>query len=124
MRIVLQPLEHDAPLVIDPDRVKLLQVAMQLFQSIRGRDSDGHHRGEARWLLRGSDADSEVSSMAFRNPNSAFARYHSDGAREIIWERSRGRTAYDRFEMRSGIAIERRDLFGQRRNGRVPSYTS
>ena len=34
--------------------------------------------------------------------------HHYDGAREIITERSRGRTAYGRFEMRSGISIERR----------------
>jgi len=30
------------------------------------------------------------------------------GAREIITERSRGRTAYGSFKMRSGIGIERR----------------
>jgi len=36
--------------------------------------------------------------------------HHYDGAREIITERPRGMTAHGRFEMRSVIGIERRNL--------------
>jgi hypothetical protein len=48
--------------------------------------------------------------MAFRNPNSAFGRYHYDGAREISRERPRGTTTDGRFAMHSVIGIEMTDL--------------
>ena len=50
---------------------------------------------EAGWAARGSEP---------------AGWHHYDGAREIITERSRGMTAHGRFEMRSGIGIERRNL--------------
>lgn len=36
MRVIVDPLENNPPLLIHPDRVKLLQVAAQLLQTIRG----------------------------------------------------------------------------------------
>jgi hypothetical protein len=40
----------------------------------------------------------------------AVTGHHYDGVREIVRERSRGRTAYGRFETRSGIAVGRRNF--------------
>jgi hypothetical protein len=37
MRLAIDPLEDHSPLIVDPDRVKFLQVALELLQSIRWR---------------------------------------------------------------------------------------
>lgn len=36
--MAVDPFERNAPLVVDADRVKLAQVSLQLFQTVRRRD--------------------------------------------------------------------------------------
>jgi hypothetical protein len=37
MRLAIDPLEDHSPLIVDPDRVKILQVALELLPPIRWR---------------------------------------------------------------------------------------
>jgi hypothetical protein len=37
MRLAIDPLKDYAPLIVDPDRIKLLQFALELLQSVRWR---------------------------------------------------------------------------------------
>jgi hypothetical protein len=38
VRFAINPLKDHAPLIVDPDRMKLLQIALELLQSVRWRN--------------------------------------------------------------------------------------
>jgi hypothetical protein len=38
MRLTFDPFEDQSPLIIDPDRIEVLEITLELFQPVRWRD--------------------------------------------------------------------------------------